>query len=98
MGIEAVRDLHRFGSGDFLPDRTLVLILDEAEGAVRARARDGHPGDRIGSRPPSYHAAVEAGFRVMATREPERVRLVDASGPPATVTARLLYALGDLLP
>jgi dTMP kinase len=98
LGIEAVRDLHRFGSLDFLPDRTLVLRLDEAEGTARARVRDGTPGDRIGSRPPSYHAAVDAGFRIMADKEPERVKLVDASGSAATVTARLLYALGDLLP
>jgi dTMP kinase len=98
LGIDAVRDLHRFGSEDFLPDRTLVLVLDESEGALRARARDGHLGDRIGSRPPSYHAAVDAGFRAMADKEPDRVKLVDASGSPATVTARLLYALGDLLP
>ena len=98
LGIDAVRDLHRFGSQDYLPDRTLVLQLDESEAGARARNRDGHPGDRIGSRPPSYHAAVDAGFRTMATREPARVRLIDASGPAATVTARLLYALGDLLP
>ena len=98
LGIDAVRDLHRFGSQDYLPDRTLVLQLDEAEAGARARNRDGHPGDRIGSRPPSYHAAVDAGFRTMAEREPERVKLIDASGPAATVTARLLYALGDLLP
>ncbi|MDQ3143536.1 MAG: dTMP kinase [Pseudomonadota bacterium] len=98
LGIEAVRDLHRFGSFDFLPDRTLVLALDSGEGALRARARDGTPGDRIGARPPNYHAAVDAGFRAMAASEPDRVRLVDASGSAATVTARLLYALGDLLP
>jgi dTMP kinase len=98
LGIEAVRDLHRFGSLDFLPDRTLVLALESGEAAARARVRDGAAGDRIGSRPPSYHAAVDAGFRAMAEREPQRVRLVDADGSPATVTARLLYALGDLLP
>ena len=98
LGIEAVRDLHRFGSQDYLPDRTLVLQLDESEAGARARNRDGHSGDRIGSRPPSYHAAVDAGFRTMAQREPERVKLIDASGPAATVTARLLYALGELLP
>ena len=98
LGIEAVRDLHRFGSLDFVPDRTLVLRLEEAEGTARARARDGTLGDRIGSRPPTYHAAVDAGFRMMAEKEPARVRLVDASGPAQTVTARLLYALGDLLP
>ena len=98
LGIEAVRDLHRFGSLDYLPDRSLVLQLDEAEAGARARVRDGHAGDRIGSRPPSYHAAVDAGFRTMVQREPDRVKLIDASGPAATVTARLLYALGDLLP
>jgi dTMP kinase len=98
LGIEAVRDLHRFGSLDFLPDRTLILTMELGEGAARARVRDGEAGDRIGSRPPSYHAAVEAGFRTMAQREPNRVKLVDASGSQPTVTARLLYALGDLLP
>ena len=98
LGIEAVRDLHRFGSLDFLPDRTLVLMLEGNDGAVRARTRDGSAGDRIGSRPPSYHAAVEAGFRDMARREPGRVKLIEADGSPPTVTARLLYALADLLP
>jgi dTMP kinase len=34
----------------------------------------------------------------MAQKEPERVKLIDASGTPETVTARLLYALGDVLP
>jgi dTMP kinase len=34
----------------------------------------------------------------MSEKEPERVKLIDASGSEATVTARLLYALGDLLP
>jgi dTMP kinase len=60
--------------------------------------RDGNAGDRIGSRPPAYHASVDSGFRAMASREPVRVRIVDADGSPQTVTARLLYALGDLLP
>ena len=90
LGIDGVRDLHRFGSVDYLPDRTLVLQLEEAEASARARVRDGNAGDRIGSRPPSYHAAVDAGFRTMAQREPNRVKLIDASGPAATVTARLL--------
>jgi dTMP kinase len=98
LGMEAVRDLHRFGSLDFLPDRTLVLSLEEVEASARARHRDGSAGDRIGSRPPSYHAAVDAAFRKLADAEPNRVKLVDANGPAATVTARLLYALGDLLP
>lgn len=98
LGIEAVRDLHRFGSLDFLPARTLVLQLPVGEGGLRAKHRDGEEGDRIGSRPPAYHAAVDKGFATMAEAEPDRVKLIDASGSAETVTARLLYALGDLLP
>lgn len=98
LGIDAVRDLHRFGSLDFLPHRTLVLQLPVGEGGLRAKHRDGAEGDRIGSRPPAYHAAVDKGFSAMAEAEPDRVKLIDASGSAQTVTARLLYALGDLLP
>lgn len=97
LGIDAVRALHRFGSQDTLPDRSLILQLEEGEAAARAYHRDGGAGDRIGSRSVSYHAAVDAGFRTMAEREPDRVKLIDASGPAASVTARLLAALDDLL-
>lgn len=96
LGIERVRDLYRFACGDFLPDRTLVLILDE--GAERARARDTDGADRIGGRSAEYHHKVETAFRIIAAEEPERVRLIDASGTPDQVTQRLLDGLKDLLP
>jgi dTMP kinase len=96
LGIERVRDLYRFACGDFLPERTLVLILDE--GAERARARDTDGADRIGGRSVEYHHKVETAFRIIAAEEPERVRLIDASGTPEQVTQRLLDGLKDLLP
>lgn len=96
LGIERVRDLYRFACGDFLPDRTLVLILDE--GAERARARDTDGADRIGGRSAEYHHKVETAFRIIAAEEPERVRLIDASGTSEQVTQRLLDGLKDLLP
>jgi dTMP kinase len=96
LGIDRVRDLYRFGCGDFLPDRTLVLILDE--GQKRASARDGGAADRIGARSDAYHGAVEQAFRDIAAQEPQRVRLIDASGSEADVTARLLDAVADLMP
>jgi dTMP kinase len=96
LGIERVRDLHAFGSGGLYPDRTLVLTL--SEGSERARRRDGEAADRIGGRSDDYHRKVEAAFRTLAAEEPERVRLVDASGAEAEVTARLLAEIEDLLP
>ena len=96
LGIERVRELHAIATGGFLPDRTLVLALDE--GQERARERDGHSGDRIGGRGGDFHYKVALAFRNLAQEEPERVRLIDASGPQGEVTERLFAALADLLP
>ncbi len=96
LGIEQVRAVNAFGIADCFPDRTLVLAL--AEGGARARARDDEGSDRIGGRPENYHQKVDLAFRLIAAEEPQRVRIVDASGSPAEVTERLLGAIADLLP
>ena len=95
LGIEAVRAINAFGIDEDFPDRTLILTLDQ--GSERARARDGGSGDRIGGRPDDYHRKVEAAFQIIAAEEPERVKLIDASGAPEHATERLMNALADLL-
>jgi dTMP kinase len=95
LGIEAVRSINVFAVDGRFPDRTLVLMLDE--GSERAKVRDAGDTDRIGARSSDYHHKVELAFRLIAAEEPERVRLIDASGAPAEVTQRLLDAITDLL-
>jgi dTMP kinase len=96
LGIEVVRAINDFATGGVMPDRTLVLAL--AEGGARARARDDMGADRIGARPEAFHQKVDLAFREIAAGEPERVRIIDASGARDEVTARLVNAIGDLLP
>ena len=96
LGIETVRAINAFGIDQCFPDRTLVLAL--AEGGARARARDNEESDRIGGRPEGYHQKVDLAFRLIASEEPGRVRLIDASGAPEEVTQRLIDAVADLLP
>jgi dTMP kinase len=96
LGIETVRAINAFAIGEDFPDRTLVLAL--VEGGARARARDNEQGDRIGGRPEGYHQSVDLAFRLIAAEEPERVKIVDASGEPDEVTKRLLDAIRNLLP
>ncbi|WP_246449002.1 dTMP kinase [Sphingomonas sabuli] len=96
IGVERIRAINDFAIGGFLPDRTLVLTL--SEGRARASARDGDSADRIGGRPEAFHDAVHRAFERLAAQEPERVRLVDASGDKVAVTERLLAELSDLLP
>ena len=90
--------LHEFGSKGLLPDRTLVLQLPEAEAEARATARDGGASDRCGARDRAFHRKVAGAFVRYAAQEPDRFRLIDASGAAGTVTARLMDALADLLP
>ena len=96
LGIEAVREINAFGIGEHFPDRSLVLMLDE--GSARAQARDADGSDRIGGRDADYHHRVATAFRLIAAEEPERVKLIDASGAPDEVTGRLLDSIRDILP
>ena len=97
VGAEAIRRLHEIGSHGFLPDRTLLLRLDDAEAAARTRARDHEGADRFGARAVDYHAAINAAFDRLAAEDPGRFRVVDAAGEADEVTARLMKALEDLL-
>lgn len=94
----AILALHGFGSKGLLPDRTYFLDLSPDAGAERAGARDGEATDRFGMRASDFHAAVAAIFARIADAEGARVRRIDASGDPATVTQALMADIADLLP
>ncbi|TPG21522.1 dTMP kinase [Sphingomonas koreensis] len=94
----AILALHGFGSRGKLPDRTFVLDMGHDEGAARATGRDGAAADRFAARGAGFHRDVAEAFRRFAAAEPDRVRLIDATGTPEAVTERLLAVLADLLP
>lgn len=97
LGDDAILDLHRFGSEGFVPDRTLLLELPADEAARRAALRDGSASDRIGGRDAAYHAQVIAAFRSFAVAEPDRFRIIDASGTSDQVHARIAAAVRPLM-
>ena len=94
----AVLALHGFGSRGLLPDRTFVLEIAAEQGRARAEIRDGTAADRFAARGDAFHVDVADAFRRFAAQEPERVRLIDASGSPEAITQALLADLTDLLP
>jgi dTMP kinase len=73
-------------------------VLALAEGKERAAARDGDSADRIGGRDEDFHRKVDLAFRMIAAEEPERVKIVEATGAKADVTERVLRAIQDILP
>lgn len=98
LGDAAIADLHRFGSGGLLPDLTLVIVAGAHETQARLARRDGSASDAIGGRDAAYHARVNAAFMDLAEQEPDRFRLIDGTGTPDEVQARVWAAVASLLP
>ena len=100
LGVEAVRELNRFATGRLEPDRTLLLSL--APEVARARASDrgaaaGEEPDRLEREGDEFFTRIRDAYLELASAEPERIRVLDASWPPAAVLDQALAALGDLL-
>lgn len=73
-----INRLNDFVLGGRKPDLTLVLDLDVATGLARAR-RKTKTTDRMEAQRRSFYEAVRRGFRGLATDEPKRVKVIDAS-------------------
>jgi dTMP kinase len=95
LGIDAVRDVNRFGTGGLVPDRTLLLRVDGGTRATRQAVRGEAP-DRLEREDEDFFHAIGAAYDELAAAEPERFRAVDAAGAPEAVLAAALAALSDL--
>ena len=83
--------------GDLWPDRTLLFDIDVPLGLERARQRKGGP-DRFESERREFFEGVRAAYLERARRDPQRIRVIDASQPEGAVIEATLAALADLLP
>ena len=93
LALERVRELNRIATLGIVPDRTIVLDIQPEKGVGRATR---HGADRLEAESPAFHEAVREGFLAIAAQEPDRVRVVDASGTPDQVAKRVARALADL--
>jgi dTMP kinase len=77
LGVDEVLELNRPAS-DLLPDRTFLLLIEAAE----ARRRAGVPDDRIESEDVGFWASLDAAYRQLMERFPERIVALDGTLPP----------------
>jgi dTMP kinase len=83
--------------GDLWPDRTLLLDLPVELGLTRARGRKGS-GDRFEDENARFFERVRDCYRSLASSEPARIRMLDASANAATVAERAFHLIRDILP
>lgn len=98
LSLETVRALNDLATVGLRPHRTLVLDLDPSAGVARALGREAGGGgeERFEAEEAHFHERVRQGYRAIAAREPDRVRLLDAAGAPEEVAERVWGAVADL--
>lgn len=86
--------LHNLATGGLWPDLTLVLDLPVKTGLERARNRGRY--DRLEQETLSFHERVRDGFHELARREPERIKVIDATGSVEEIAAVIRTQVGAL--
>jgi dTMP kinase len=97
LGDTAIMALHEIGSHGLLPDITILLAMPSMQGIERAAVRDRGETDRIGGRSSGYHDGVAATFAALASKDPKRIKVVDASGSVEQVHERVVAVIAPLL-
>jgi len=93
LPIDEVTQLNTAATGGLVPDRTLVLDIGPELGIARATT---HGADRLEGEDRTFHDAVREGFLAIASAEPQRVRVLDATGTVEEVAEKIEAALRDL--
>ncbi len=101
MGFDLVRRAHQLALGDLLPNLTLCIAVDVAEGLERAHRRNqkstGPVESRIDEQSLAFHESVMKGYRQIAFEEPVRFKIVDGNGSLHTVAERIWAQVSPLM-
>jgi dTMP kinase len=89
LGLDRVLELNLQAVGGLLPDCTFLLLVDPVESARRV----GTEGDRIEREDDDFRASVDAAYRQLAERFPERIQTIDGTRPPREIAEGVLNEL-----
>jgi dTMP kinase len=83
---DVLNAMQRVTIGDLKPDLTIILDVPVEVGLQRASARRGSgTPDRFESEDVKFHEGLREAYRRIATDDPDRCALIDASADPGTV-------------
>ena len=100
LGVDAVQTIEAVACDGLKPDLTLLLDIAPETGVRRALQRNtSQPLDesRMEQEDISFYERVRAGYIELQKKEPERMKLVDASGDVSEVEARVNHIVTDFL-
>lgn len=85
LDIEIIRSMNELATGGLIPDITILLDLDVEIGIGRAVSAKNEfagqaSGDRMEKESAEFHRKVRDGYLELASREPERIRVIPVTG------------------
>lgn len=93
-----MRAVERVAINGMMPDRTIILDIDPAEGLRRATVRRGaEAADRFEKETLDIHRRRRDAFLAIAEQEPDRCVVIDAAQTPQAVEAAIARAVLPLL-
>jgi dTMP kinase len=93
-----IEELAQIVHPQLVPDCTLLLDLPVPLGLARSKRRTGDaPADRFEVEPDEFFERVRSAYLELARREPQRIRIIDASKPLPEVHAQVQGALQGLI-
>ena len=88
--------LDNLSCNGLVPDLTLLLDVDSNVGLARTIERGGSE-SRFEAKGAAFHKKVRQGFLARASKEPNRIVIIDAASPPDDVARGVISAVKQLL-
>lgn len=79
LGIDNVYEINKFAIDTLMPDLTLLFDIDPKLGLERINANKLREVNRLDLEQLEFHTLVREGFLKIQSREPNRIKIVDAS-------------------
>jgi dTMP kinase len=95
IDLKLIESLERMVTEGIKPDITLLLDLDVETGLLRNKGIN--KTDRFELEDLEFHKKVRDGYLQIAAREPERIKLIDASGSIEEIHRKIIKIITDFL-
>jgi dTMP kinase len=96
LGAAEVRDLSLWAAEGLLPDLTILLDLDETTARERLDAANKRF-DRLEAEKSEFHGRVRQAFLELASAEPDRFLVVEATAPVESIAETIRHRVTSLL-
>lgn len=87
LGVAEVADLNKFATNGLQPDLTVLFMVKPEVGLARIAAERPDNEDRLEQEKLAFHDRVFREYQTLAQKEPDRIKVIDASQPLAQVAA-----------